>query len=68
MPIAWLILVGQSKPLSHLEIAIIVLVWMLPSPWTLALVQETGISFGPLILLAFYGLILNRALRAPRAV
>ncbi len=68
MPIAWLILVGQGKPLSHLEIAIIVLVWMLPSPWTLALVQETGISFGPLILLAFYGLILNRALRAPRAV
>ena len=66
MPIAWLILEGQHAPLRFAEIAVMVLVWMLPSWWMLALVRETGVQFGPVVLLAFYGLVLNRALRAPQ--
>jgi hypothetical protein len=68
LPIAWLILEARRQPLRHAEIAVMVLVWMLPSWWMLALIRETGVSFGPLILLAFYGVTLNRALRAPPAV
>jgi hypothetical protein len=68
LPIAWLILESQRAPLKHAEIAVMVLVWMLPSWWMLALVRETGVQFGPLILLALYGVILIRALRTQRAV
>jgi hypothetical protein len=68
LPIAWLILEAHRAPLKHTEIAVMMLVWMLPSWWMLALVRETGVQFGPLILLAFYGVILNRALRATPAV
>ncbi len=66
MPIAWLILEAQRVPLRFAEITILVLVWILPSWWALAVVRETGVQFGPLILLAFYGMILNRALRTQR--
>jgi hypothetical protein len=68
LPIAWLILESQRAPLKHAEIAVMVLVWALPSWWMLALVRETGVQFGPLILLTLYGVILNRALRTQRAV
>ena len=68
LPIAWLILEAHRAPLKHTEIAVMMLVWMLPSWWMLALVRETGVQFGPLILLAFYGVILNRAWRATPAV
>ena len=67
LPIAWLILEGHRAPLKHAEIAVMLLVWMLPSWWMLALVRETGVQFGPVILLAFYGMILNRALRTQSA-
>ena len=68
LPIAWLILEAQREPLKHLEIAAMVLVWMLPSWWMPALVHETGVVFGPVVLLAFYGMILNRAVRAQRTL
>lgn len=68
LPIAWLILEAQREPLKHLEIATMVLVWMLPSWWMQALAREAGVSFGPVILMAFYGMILNRAVRAQRAL
>ena len=68
LPIAWLILEAQREPLKHLEIAAMVLVWMLPSWWMAALVHETGVVFGPVVLLAFYGMILNRAVRAQRTL
>ncbi len=66
LPIAWLILEARREPLKHLEIAAMVLVWLLPAWWMLALTRETGVTFGPVILLAFYGTILNRAVRAQR--
>lgn len=68
LPIAWLILEAQREPLNHLEIAAMVLVWMLPSWWMPALVHETGVVFGPVVLLTFYGMILNRAVRAQRTL
>jgi hypothetical protein len=67
LPIGWLILEEQRARLRFAEITILVLVWMLPSWWALALVRETGVQFGPVILLAFYGMILNRALRTQSA-
>jgi hypothetical protein len=66
LPVAWLVLEAQRAPLKHIEIAVMVLAWALPSWWMLTLVRETGVQFGPVILLALYGVILNRALRADR--
>ncbi len=66
LPVAWLVLEAQRAPLKHAEIAVMVLAWALPSWWMLTLVRETGVQFGPVILLSLYGVILNRALRADR--
>ena len=66
LPSAWLVLEAQREPLRFAEIAVIVLVWMLPSWWVPVLVREIGVQFGPVILLAFYGMILHRALRSRR--
>ena len=68
LSIAWLILEAQREPLKHFEIAAMVLVWLLPSWWMLALAREIGVTLGLVILLAFYGTILNRAVRAQRTL
>jgi hypothetical protein len=41
-----------------------VLAWMLPAWWVKLLIEGTGVPIGPVILLAFYAVILNRARRA----
>ena len=66
LPLAWLILDSKRLPLEHVEIAVVMLVWALPSWWMLALIQQTGVQFSPVMLLALYGVILNRALHDDR--
>ena len=67
LPIAWLIVDSERIPLIHVEIAAMMLAWVLPTWWALGLVRETDIQFGPLILSLLYGVILSRCIREPMA-
>ncbi len=64
LPIAWLIAAARQDPLGFWEVGIMVLAWMLPAWWVKLLIEGTGVPIGPVILLAFYAVILNRARRA----
>ena len=61
---AWLILDGERDGIRGPEIALIVLVWMFPAGWINSIMPAHELPFGFVLLLAFYGLVVHRILRA----
>jgi hypothetical protein len=66
LPIAWLILDDARARLSAGEIAVMILAWALPSWWVPQVSEILGVSPGAPILLAFFLIVLRRALQASR--
>lgn len=66
LPIAWLIIDDARARLTGAEIAVMILAWALPSWWLPDLAEILGASPGAPILLAFFLVVLRRALQASK--
>jgi len=67
LPIAWLVLDDARVRLGGAEIAVMILAWALPSWWVPEVSAILGASPGAPVLLAFFLVVLRRALQASRA-
>ena len=64
LPIAWMVLDDARARLTGAEVAVMILAWALPSWWVPEVSEILGASPGAPILVAFFLIVLRRALQA----